>query len=205
MIKEPIKYTDYEGNEVTETFHFNLTKLEMVELEMDHGSNGLQSYVKKLMEESDGKTVYHLFKDILLSSVGKKSEDGRRFIKSPEIKSDFENSPALSELIFAFLQEPDRAIRFMKGVLPSDIGQAIKDEEVKQQLESMSKKDSDETPQVESKVDPEEKPEKAFDDYTEDELLNMPKEQFNTLLPPTPAEMSTFQMMVYMKRQSDES
>ena len=44
MLKKTITYTDYNGNERTEDFYFNLTKAEVVEMEMST-SGGLTEMI----------------------------------------------------------------------------------------------------------------------------------------------------------------
>ena len=34
MVKKTIKYSDYNGNEIEEDFYFNLSKVELLEMEM---------------------------------------------------------------------------------------------------------------------------------------------------------------------------
>lgn len=117
MIKQTIKYDDFEGREVNEDFYFNLTKLEALEFDMEMG--GLEEAVKKLTKTQDGVTAYKIFKQILLMSVGVKSEDGRRFIKNQHIRDEFEQSPALGELVLDFISNPGKAGKFIEGLLPA--------------------------------------------------------------------------------------
>lgn len=127
MITQTIKYEDYDGNEVTEDFYFNLTKLEVMEMEIRH-EGGLSNYIEKLTKTTAGVEAYDLFKTIILSSCGKKSDDGRRFLKSPEITADFEQSPALGELIFGFLEDGNSAAEFIRGLLPAKLVKDVEEE-----------------------------------------------------------------------------
>ena len=68
-----------------------------------------------------------VFEKIITGSYGKKSEDGRRFIKSPELTEEFLQSAAYSAL-FMELISPDSEftpIDFIKGVLPASIANEI--------------------------------------------------------------------------------
>lgn len=131
MIKQTIKYDDYNGEEQNEEFYFNLTKLEIMEMELKF-EGGLEGHIKKLMETENGVDAYYLFKDLVLSSYGKKSDDGKRFIKSEEFRTDFESSPALGELIFGFMSEATSAATFVTGLLPSKMVAEVEAEAKKQ-------------------------------------------------------------------------
>ena len=45
MLKKAISYTDYDGNERTETFYFNLSKAEIIEMEMGT-TGGMKNMLK---------------------------------------------------------------------------------------------------------------------------------------------------------------
>lgn len=116
MLKLDITYDDFDGNERTDPFYFSFTKLEMIEKELELG--GIENTIKQLSETQDAKKAYDLFKELVLQTVGKKSEDGKRFVKSPEIRAEFEQSNAMSELIFGFLKDAEAGAKFVEGVLP---------------------------------------------------------------------------------------
>lgn len=120
MIKWPIKYVDYNGEEHTDSFYFNLTKAELTEMQFD--ANGAYSeFITRIAEEKSYKALGAEFKRIILMSYGIKSDDGRYFRKSQQIRDDFEQSPAYSELYMELLSDADKAAKFMKGILPQDL------------------------------------------------------------------------------------
>ena len=45
MYRRPITFTDYDGNQVTENFEFNLSKAELVEMEAEY-PGGMQAMPK---------------------------------------------------------------------------------------------------------------------------------------------------------------
>lgn len=191
MIKQSIKYDDYHGNEVTEDFYFNLTKLEIMEMEISF-EGGLQKHIEKLTETNSGVEVYHLFKDIIMKSYGKKSDDGRRFIKNEELTTDFEQSPALAELIFGFLSDSQDAAQFIQGILPS-------------KLVAEAAKEAQKNPGTVTELPtaaPTLEGEKKFEDYSREELLEMPIEQFKALVPSKDVDMTKEQLLVAMQRKN---
>ena len=120
MIKKTIAYKDYDGNDVEKDFYFNLTKAELIELEVGE-KDGLAETIRDLVDESDLKQIIDMFKRIILMSVGVKSPDGRRFIKNDEIRADFMDSPAYSELFMELAANPESAGAFVRGLLPTDM------------------------------------------------------------------------------------
>lgn len=126
MYKETIKYTDYDGNEREEDFYFNLTKAELMEMQMST-EGGLEKRIQKIVSSQNGKEIMTLFKDILLKSYGEKSDDGKRFIKNQNIRDDFEQSEAYSELFMKLVTDADAAQKFINGIMPKDIANQVKE------------------------------------------------------------------------------
>lgn len=117
MIKKTIKYMDYDGNERTEDFYFNLNKAEIAEMEHSE-SGGLDKMIERVIAEQDKKRIIEIFKDLLLRSYGKKSPDGRRFIKTQELRDEFVQTEAYSELFMELATDADAAAAFVNGVVP---------------------------------------------------------------------------------------
>ena len=97
MLKKNIKYVDYDGNERTEDFYFNLNKAEVIELQLGT-VGGLTKTLEKIVQEKDASRIIEYFKTLILKAYGEKSADGRRFIKSQELRDAFEQTEAYSEL-----------------------------------------------------------------------------------------------------------
>jgi hypothetical protein len=117
MLKKSITYTDYDGNERTEDFYFNLTKAECVELKYSE-IGGLENYIEALIRESDNKRIIALFKDLIFRAYGEKSPDGRRFIKSSELSEAFAQTEAYSNLFMELASDAEAAAQFVNGITP---------------------------------------------------------------------------------------
>lgn len=117
MLKKSITYEDFNGDTVTEDFYFNLTKAELVELEVSH-EGGLKESLEKIVADEDGKQIIAEMKNIVLGSYGTKSVDGRRFIKNQDLRDEFESSEAYSVLFMELVTEADAAVEFVTGVMP---------------------------------------------------------------------------------------
>ena len=117
MFKHNIKYTDYNGTERNETFYFNLSKAELMEMELSTQA-GVDEMIRMMIATNDNAKIVQTFKDLILKSYGIKSEDGKRFIKSKELRDQFEQSEAYSEFFMAMLSNEDGLqTKFINGVI----------------------------------------------------------------------------------------
>ena len=135
MLKQKITYTDYNGVEKTETFYFNLTRAEIIEMEVTY-PGGLAEEMERAMEAKDPSRLFMLFKDLIGASYGEKSPDGRRFMKSEEISRGFFECPAYDELYLKMTTDEKFAADFVKGILPLEAMQEDQREELLKQFES---------------------------------------------------------------------
>lgn len=117
MLKKVIKYTDYDGNERTGTFFFNLNKAEITELELST-SGGLVKAIEKIVEAQNSPKIIQLFKEIILQAYGEKSPDGIRFIKSKELSEAFSQTEAYSELFMELASDAEAASAFINAIVP---------------------------------------------------------------------------------------
>ena len=117
MLKKVITYTDYNGVERTEEFLFNLSKAELMEMEMGT-AGGLYSMIQGIVDSKDIPAIVDIFKKLLLKAYGKKSPDGRRFIKSDEISQEFAQTEAYSEMYVELATDADAAAAFVNGIIP---------------------------------------------------------------------------------------
>lgn len=117
MFKHTIKYTDYNGQERSEQFYFNLSKAELMEMELSTQA-GVEEMIRVLIATNDNAKIVKVFKDLILKSYGIKSEDGRRFIKSDELRNQFEQSEAYSEFFMQMVANEDNLqTKFINGVI----------------------------------------------------------------------------------------
>lgn len=132
MLTKTIKYTDYNGEEREEKFLFNLSKAELMEMELGT-TGGMVETLKKIIEVKDTPSLVKIFKDLILKSYGEKSADGKRFIKIDNegnpLSIGFSQTEAYSNLFMELATNSVSAIEFVKGIIPSDI--EISDEEIK--------------------------------------------------------------------------
>ena len=120
MFSKIMTYTDFDGNERTETFYFNLSKAEVAEMQLSE-DGGFDKFLQKIVEKKDTKELIKLFKYIILKAYGEKSADGRHFIKSEKISEEFSQSAAYSDIFMEFATDDKAAAAFIKGILPADM------------------------------------------------------------------------------------
>lgn len=118
MLRKTITYTDYEGNERTEDFYFNLSKAEITEMDLSQ-DGGLTKMMERLVATRNTKKIIAIFKDIVLRSYGEKSLDGRRFIKSDELRESFSQTEAYSDLFMELASDAKAAAAFIEGIIPA--------------------------------------------------------------------------------------
>nr|DAG61494.1 MAG TPA: hypothetical protein [Caudoviricetes sp.] len=124
MLKKTIAYTDYDGNDRKEDFFFNLNKAEIVELELGT-TGGLTKTLEKIVQEKDNKRIVEYFKSIILKAYGEKSADGRRFVKSQELRDAFEQTEAYAELFMELSSDAKAAAEFISGIVPKEAAKAV--------------------------------------------------------------------------------
>ena len=117
MISKTITYVDYNGVERTETFFFNLTKAEIMEMELSV-EGGLSDKLVKVINAKDVPTIMKTFKDLVLKSYGVKSQDGRQFIKNKELVEAFSQTEAYSILFTELAMDDKIAATFVNGIVP---------------------------------------------------------------------------------------
>lgn len=118
MLKKSITYTDYNEVTHTETYYFNLSKAECMEMEMST-SGGLTEMINKIIETQDVPAIIKIFKDLILKAYGVKSPDGKRFIKSEELSTAFAQTEAYSVLFMELATNAEEAAAFVNGIMPS--------------------------------------------------------------------------------------
>ena len=124
MLTKTITYTDYNGVERTEPFYFNLSQAELIDMQLG-GKDGLYSNkLQKMIDNHDAAAIIATIKEFVLKSYGEKTDDGKRFIKSPEISEAFMQTEAYSQLITELLSDDAKSSEFILGIMPQALREA---------------------------------------------------------------------------------
>ena len=77
--------------------------------------------IKRIIDAQDGPAIIKVFKELILKAYGVKSPDGKRFIKSEELFTEFSQTEAYSNLFMELSTDADAASEFIKGIMPVEI------------------------------------------------------------------------------------
>ena len=120
MLKKIITYTDYNGVERTEPFYFNLSKAELMEMELGV-TGGMTEMLNKIIAAKDAPSLMKTFKEMIMKAYGVKSDDGKRLVKSEELSIAFTQTEAYSVLFMELITDDKAAADFVNGIIPNEI------------------------------------------------------------------------------------
>lgn len=124
MLKKTIKYTDFSGTEREEDFFFNLTKAEIMDMELG-AMGGLAEMIATLIKSQNMPEIIKIFREIIIKSCGEKSLDGKRFIKTDvngrSVGLNFSETEAFSTLYMELIGDSKIAADFVNGIIPADL------------------------------------------------------------------------------------
>lgn len=206
MLIRPITYTDLDGTEVTENFHFNLTLSEVAELETDM-PGGFSEYLLKVVTRKDAKSLLAAYKKIIAFAYGERSDDGRYFLKEDKggysLGRLFLQHPAYNALFLEMMGEDsdDEAfMTFLTGCLPKDVVEKLPSTaDIPELLEKRRNPSASMT-----SVSQKETEEKTAIDYTRDQLLAMSDEEFDKVAGTEPLKMAESVLQVAFQRRNQK-
>lgn len=124
MIKQHVFYEDYDGNKVEKDLWFHLNKSDLAKMSLGF-DNGLIEGLTELQQKGDKKAVAEFIDNLLVNAYGVRKPGSDVFLKTPEIKEDFQYSLAHDEILMMLLGgEDDEIIDFIVGIMP---GMSAKD------------------------------------------------------------------------------
>lgn len=118
MYKRTISYTDFDGNERTEDFYFNITKAEATQLELSV-PGGMKQLLENIIQTKDHVKLIEYFTKLVDWSYGVKSPDGRKMMKSKEILDDFRATAAYSDFYCELASNDQLAAEFIRKIFPN--------------------------------------------------------------------------------------
>lgn len=124
VYRETIQYKDLDGNTVEDLFEFALNSAEIAEMEVSM-KGGLKNYLEKIIRENDRGEIVKAFKDILRGSIGRRSDNGKMFLKTDEVRNAFMYSGAYEVMFFRMLSDADYASNFVNQAFPHDLAEKM--------------------------------------------------------------------------------
>lgn len=117
MLVKKIRYTDFLDNVREEEFRFNLSKSELLDMNLTV-EGGIVNLLEKWTQAQDVPSLTKFTKEFIKASYGEISPDGRDFMKSDEIWEKFYRSNAYDELYTELLTSDEVASAFINAVIP---------------------------------------------------------------------------------------
>jgi hypothetical protein len=124
VFKTELTFKDLDGNEVTDTFYFHLSPAELAELEMTT-TGGFSDHLQNIVKSKNTSKIFLEFKEMLSKAIGRRSENGRQFVKNQEIQDEFFQSDAYTVLLLDWLAHPEKAVEAIQAILPANLDELV--------------------------------------------------------------------------------
>lgn len=138
MYKKAITYTDFDGNEKTKNFYFNMTRPELLEMKRSPLYE-MQKLVDRIeaMDDPDEELSYaekdeiqgfmgDILRNLVIQSYGVKSDDGTRFVKRVGDRrygagEAFTETMAYDALYMEMIGDITNLVTFVRAIIPADL------------------------------------------------------------------------------------
>lgn len=118
MFKYECTYTNYFGEERTEAVYFQLSRPEIMEIATSI-PGGFEAGAMKMINNHDDAGMFDSYQKVIAKAYGEISDDGRRFVKSPELSKAFMETP-IYEKLFDDMLNPEFQQKFITQICPVD-------------------------------------------------------------------------------------
>lgn len=135
MVKKTVTFPNFDGEEVTKDFYFNISKMEFRVLDKKI-PGGLQNMIDQIQTEKDKSRLVDLLDLLILESYGEKAEDGRFVKEDPQgrrLSAYFKVSEAWDVLFMTLIENENELMDFLTGIVPKDIGENAR-QQINEQL-----------------------------------------------------------------------
>lgn len=126
VVIKDITYTDLNGDTQTERAWFRLSALELNELN-DMYDGKTDKLLDKAIKNKDTSFIAKYLKDVIVLAYGVKSEDGKKLVKTSEIREAFDGSLVFDEIYTELLLNPEEVERFIEGITPKEVMEQAKE------------------------------------------------------------------------------
>lgn len=211
MLKQSITWEGFDGRTKNKTLYFNLTRFEIAhDMELEVLEQRFKDFQENVIGENPDETrqmsppeireMLDIVKVLIKHSYGERSADGQEFSKNDEVWRKFNDTGAFDAFVWYLFEDPNRANAFMTGIWPKELQEAAaKVREERPDIRPVEDVDmpgnvgqeapvapDDNIPSIESPhtlraVMDEEAAPKQWHEYSEQDLLNMNSNEFETL------------------------
>lgn len=119
MYKYEAIYENYFGETRKETVCFQLSRPEIMGLASEL-PGGFEAGAQKLIDSHDDRAMFANFQNVIAKSYGEISQDGRRFVKGPELSKAFMETPIYEQIFDKMISDPQFLKEFIAGIVPED-------------------------------------------------------------------------------------
>lgn len=119
MLKKTITYPNIDGVQVTEDFYFNLTKAELVKLQVRAGDD-MRERLTRIAQSGNGQLIVDTFEEILRDAYGVRTADNK-FVKPANAFEEFQATEAYSILFMELVTDGRASAKFIEAIMPSDL------------------------------------------------------------------------------------
>lgn len=121
-----VSYTDFNGNPRTETLYFHMANSELIAMEADYDKyGGIAGRLRQVVLDREGSVIVDFVRDLVSKSYGRKSDDGRRFIKTEEERIEFLQGNAYEQIFLELAFNATKAAEFVNKVLPVNLSKDV--------------------------------------------------------------------------------
>lgn len=129
MLKQLITYKNFDDETAEKVLYFNLSKTELAEhnVDLEAELQGILERIQQIEKNKDEATnadlrrLLELVKTLMRLAYGVRSDDGERFIKSPELWTEFTQTAAYDAFLFSLFENEEKAVAFMLGIMPAEL------------------------------------------------------------------------------------
>lgn len=187
MLKKSFQVEGFDGEQTVKDCYFNLTAAELLEMEVEF-DGGLAEHLSRIGNSKDNVKILNAMKWLVGKAYGVRV--GNEFVKTPEQSRQFASTEAYSELLLELVAGGEKAmVEFVEGIMPKKLrGQKINTAPAalnisEQRLAQAIAGDQElPEPKLPRSVTISPLGTKKFHEYTREELMRLPAEEYDRLL-----------------------
>ncbi len=141
MLKFDLTYTNVDGEEVTMPLNFTTISFDefakLSQGEFAQEITKLSTVTEGNFSVEDIESIYNVIDALVRLTYGKRKvdEDGPYFEQNPEQTERFMKSDRYTALKEKFFEDPEMFMKFINGIIPPSVAQAVRDQQAAQQVQ----------------------------------------------------------------------